>query len=396
MTFHDQSGADSMPPDHHYPHHNEASGDDGDFFDNHPVFEAIFCYGWLFFLFYCMCCRNRQEPPSTEVGDRIRARAREAQESIQQKKIKEEQSPEERKRIVDENMICKVVLTKDSKGNLTLGNTHSQEASDEDDVEAQQTDADDSKNLTHLEADDEEGLTCVICLDCFEPDDMVSWTKHDPTCTHVFHDECIRQWLEERRQDECPSCRCHLVPPVEVPPTKSLDEESDEEEEMADTDADSSAASSAQPKEDDADSALFVTLSELLSMATRASSTRSPPSAPASGNYNLVSVNSSSFDSRDAPELVQDPEDPPQHQPLDAESPLSSSSDDDDDDEESNQQQFLSPNDFSISLASVDTMSISEALRQSEAMEDDDGEEMGGAMELDLQDAVTQIPFSSP
>jgi len=389
MTFHDQSGADSVPPDQQYSHHPDASGDDGDFFDTHPVFEAIFCYGWLFFLFYCMCCRNKQESPSTEVGDRIRARAREAQESIQQKKIKEEQSPEERKRIVDENMICKVVLSKDSEGNLTLGD---KEASDEDDVEAQQSDADDSKNLTHLEADDEEGLTCVICLDCFEPDDMVSWTKHDPTCTHVFHDECIRQWLEERRQDECPSCRCHLVPPVEVPPTKSLDEESDEDEEMADTGADSSAASSGQPKDD----ALFVMMSELLSMATRASFTRSPPSAPASGNYNLVSVNSSSFDSQDAPEQVQDPEDPLQHQPLDAESPSSSSSSSGDDDEESNQQQFLASNESSTSFAAVETMSVSEALRHSEAMEDEAGEEMGGAMELDMQDTVTRIPFSSP
>ncbi|CAJ1940793.1 unnamed protein product [Cylindrotheca closterium] len=403
MNFHDNSTG-GMPPDHHYSNHHDSSSDDGDFFDDHPVIEAFVCYGWLFLMFYCLLCRNKREPPSTEVGDRIRARARENQERIEQKKVKEGQSPELRKRVVDENMITKVVLSKDSQGNLTLGNKKSsvedcQETSI-DDVEAQKGD-NNSKDITHLEADDEEGLTCVICLDCFEPDDLVSWTKHDPTCTHVFHDECIRQWLEERRQDECPSCRCHLVPPPEVPKTKSLDEESDdtdEEEEVSESDTGSSGNSSEQPKED-ADSALFVMISGLLSRASTtvssSSTTRRPASAPASGEYNLVSVNSGSFDSQDAPGRVQDAEDRTQQGPLDEESPSpspSSSSEEDDNDEAFNQ-----AHSSSTSGASVATMSVSEALRQSEAMEDeddDDNEVMDGAMELGMQHAVTNITFS--
>eukprot|EP00526_Cylindrotheca_closterium_P009554 CAMPEP_0113637210 /NCGR_PEP_ID=MMETSP0017_2-20120614/19470_1 /TAXON_ID=2856 /ORGANISM="Cylindrotheca closterium" /LENGTH=429 /DNA_ID=CAMNT_0000548213 /DNA_START=250 /DNA_END=1539 /DNA_ORIENTATION=+ /assembly_acc=CAM_ASM_000147 len=424
FNFHDNSGADTMPPNHHYSSHHDASSDDGDFFDENPVWEAIFCYGWLFVLFYCLLCRNKREPPSTEVGDRIRARAREAQERIQQKKVKEGQSPEERKRIVDENMITKVVLSKDAQGNLTLGDRHqisgegddTQEASDDDDVEAQKVDDtddnDNSKNITHLEADDdeEEGLTCVICLDCFEPGDLVSWTKHDPTCTHIFHDECIRQWLEERRQDECPSCRCHLVPPVEIPKTKSIEDDDEEgeesgdtdEEEVADSETDSSTDDSSSPQQqqqpkEEGESSLFAMMSGLLS---RAAGSLPSPSAP---EYNLVSVNSGSFDSQDAPEQVQDPEDPPQQQqPLDAESPSSSSEQDEDEDGESNQQQWISSNNNNESSSTanapdVATMSISEALRQSEEDDDEDGngeERDGAAMELGMQHAVTDIAFS--
>jgi len=423
MSFHDNSAVENMPSDHHYSdlHKGGSPGEKGDFFDDHPMLEALFCYGWMFLLFYCLLCRGRREIPSTEVGDRIRARAREAQERIQQKKIKEDQSPEERRRVVDENMVTKVVLSKDEEGNLTLGQvgadpeadelqTNHLEASEEEDVESQQHQAHDNndKNLTHLAADDdEEGPTCVICLDSFEPGDLVSWTKHDPTCTHVFHDECIRQWLEERRQDECPSCRCHLVPPVKVP--KSLDDDSDEEErnedrqeqdpeqgiqETDDSDTNSTASSSSEPKEDD-ESGFFSIISGLLNRST-ISRRNGLPSPPASGDYNLVSVNSNSFDSQDVPEQVQDePDDQVQHESTSLSDVPSDSSDGEE--AESSQQQWLASNESETAVASVETMTISEALRQSEAVEDD--EEMGTAknratVELHMQDIVADVVFS--
>lgn len=409
MSFHDNSATESMPPEHHYSSYDEgSSGDGGDFFDNHPFLEAVFCYGWLFLLFYCLICRNTREPPSTEIGDRIRARARAAQETIQQKQIKEELSPAERKHVVDENMITKVVLSKDEDGNLTLGTVGTEASEDVESQEQAYDEGGNNKNITHLAADDDEGATCVICLDCFEPDDLVSWTKHDPTCTHVFHDECIRQWLEERRQDECPSCRCNLVPPVEVPKCKSLEDDEEENEDtdeeqaqVEESDSDTDAPSGRREAKEDGESVLFTVMSGLLSRAT--SRTRRPPSAPRSGEYNLVSVNSGSFDSQEAPEQVQDPEVAlqPSLESSPSSSSSSSSSDDDDDvEEESNPLQLLSSIDSSTTLASVETMSISEALRQSEAMEDDDDEdeEMGGAktgaMELGMDDAVSDIVFS--
>tara|TARA_Y100000996_G_scaffold345881_1_gene283903 strand:- start:18538 stop:19173 length:636 start_codon:yes stop_codon:yes gene_type:complete len=43
---------------------------------------------------------------------------------------------------------------------------------------------------------------CIICLDEFDTD--VKYQIKD-LCTHVFHDECITNWLKQK--NECPICR---------------------------------------------------------------------------------------------------------------------------------------------------------------------------------------------
>ena len=60
---------------------------------------------------------------------------------------------------------------------------------------------------------------CTICLEAFQVGDSVSWST-DPTCGHVFHHSCIREWL--LRRVACPCCRTVLLPvdrPILFPPT---------------------------------------------------------------------------------------------------------------------------------------------------------------------------------
>jgi len=394
--------------------------DSSDFFNDHPVVEASVCYGWLFILFYCLLCRKTRERPSTAMGDSIRARAREYRERLEHKQAKLEQSPEERKRLVDESLHTKVVLSKDAQGNMILGNVDDVIPSSERDAaqvaaadvetpqESTGTAAD--KNTNNLQMDEDEDAICVICLDSFEPGDLVSWSKHDSNCTHVFHTECIRQWLVDRRQDECPSCRCCLVkyPNTSESDIKKIEGSDDgtvEEEVEVDTIA---ATSTAQSKDE---SSLFVIMHGLISRTVAPSSStssrrgiisRRPSSAPASGEYNLVSVKSNSFDNQDGPEQEQDLEDPSQHDDVDDGSTSSLSSSPNVDDEESDGPRWLPSQGSSTTIASVATESISEALRRSEVMEDEDDEETedaenpsgGQTMELDMEHAVMDIVFS--
>ncbi|KAI3994299.1 hypothetical protein MKX01_012556 [Papaver californicum] len=51
------------------------------------------------------------------------------------------------------------------------------------------------------------GLDCVICLSCFEEDEM---GRNLPKCSHVFHVECIDIWLQSHSC--CPICRAPVGP----------------------------------------------------------------------------------------------------------------------------------------------------------------------------------------
>ena len=58
-------------------------------------------------------------------------------------------------------------------------------------------------------ADGEEGKECPVCMEPFTVDEIVSWspTKY---CDHVFHHECIKEWL--LHHENCPYCRVTFLP----------------------------------------------------------------------------------------------------------------------------------------------------------------------------------------
>ena len=58
--------------------------------------------------------------------------------------------------------------------------------------------------------EEEQKSACVICLEAFRKNDLVTWSK-SMECRHVFHQECLEAWLENPKHDDCPSCRCQIV-----------------------------------------------------------------------------------------------------------------------------------------------------------------------------------------
>ncbi len=59
---------------------------------------------------------------------------------------------------------------------------------------------------TNDETYSESDLQCPICLEAFRVNDCVAWSLRLKTCTHVFHTDCIQEWLG-KSQFDCPCCR---------------------------------------------------------------------------------------------------------------------------------------------------------------------------------------------
>jgi hypothetical protein len=58
--------------------------------------------------------------------------------------------------------------------------------------------------------EDENVSQCVICLESFQRGDYVTWSK-SMECLHVFHQECLEEWLINCKHDGCPSCRSQII-----------------------------------------------------------------------------------------------------------------------------------------------------------------------------------------
>jgi len=57
---------------------------------------------------------------------------------------------------------------------------------------------------------DDDEASCMICLEPYLIGDKVSYSKHNALqCRHIFHQECISDWL--MRQDDCPCCRTPFI-----------------------------------------------------------------------------------------------------------------------------------------------------------------------------------------
>jgi hypothetical protein len=60
----------------------------------------------------------------------------------------------------------------------------------------------------------EEGPMCLICLDEFIEKD--STVLHSRTCSHLYHKDCIMDWLQRHGTRKCPCCRVSMITEDEV------------------------------------------------------------------------------------------------------------------------------------------------------------------------------------
>ena len=73
--------------------------------------------------------------------------------------------------------------------NSDKNSTHNQR---EDDTSITITNSADNTNTTTAQR--EASSSCAICLTYYSPSDVISWSSTD-CCTHVFHRDCIVEWL---------------------------------------------------------------------------------------------------------------------------------------------------------------------------------------------------------
>ena len=81
--------------------------------------------------------------------------------------------------------------------------------------------------MSYSSADDDPSSACVICLEPFRVGDRVTWSK-EMECQHVFHKDCIVEWLQNPKHDDCPSCRCNIIHSDDVSIDDSLHNDHEE------------------------------------------------------------------------------------------------------------------------------------------------------------------------
>lgn len=81
--------------------------------------------------------------------------------------------------------------------------------------ESQPEQRDDSERDRRLES--RYAVECWICLEEYKENDEVVISSN-PSCKHMFHKQCILEWLTLWHFDECPCCRQSFVDIVFSPP----------------------------------------------------------------------------------------------------------------------------------------------------------------------------------
>ncbi|KAL3791604.1 hypothetical protein HJC23_012194 [Cyclotella cryptica] len=68
-----------------------------------------------------------------------------------------------------------------------------------------------------ISIEDEESEMCAVCICPYQEGDVRIFSKH---CSHVFHKECIFEWLV-KGHNECPCCRTDMVTKSEIKETSA-------------------------------------------------------------------------------------------------------------------------------------------------------------------------------
>jgi len=115
---------------------------------------------------------------------------------------------EQRDAKINRSLHIRQVVSADEAGNLQLG-----EIDDDDDDDPSEV----ASRVSSIIEDENEVACCSICLEAYRVGDKVAWTARPPAseeeeeCLHVFHYECILAWLENPKNDDCPSCRAKVM-----------------------------------------------------------------------------------------------------------------------------------------------------------------------------------------
>jgi len=92
----------------------------------------------------------------------------------------------------------------------TVGATDEEWGIEESSSEGQVKKDDDGENEDAVStASDSARGECPICFDDLRTGDVASWSL-DPSCKHVFHHACIKEWL--LKHEGCPFCRATFLP----------------------------------------------------------------------------------------------------------------------------------------------------------------------------------------
>jgi hypothetical protein len=105
-----------------------------------------------------------------------------------------------------------------SSSTLSASSSEAGSSDDEESIQVQPTkDLDDrDSDTSEVSSDDDDddddermNKSCGICLEKFRIGEAISWSCYEE-CGHVFHHECLREWL--LKKVGCPYCRTRMLP----------------------------------------------------------------------------------------------------------------------------------------------------------------------------------------
>jgi Ring finger domain len=183
----------------------------------------------LLFLCFCSCMRTQR---SDEARRRLERYRRKAAYNPQDHRVEQ----------IDKSLSVQQVVEVDVEGNVLLEDLEASNAPDvsdfscEDDEECLLKQGTAKSQASAVSEANESGdnlvACCCICLEPYRVGDVVAWSNNtSEECLHVFHKDCIYQWLENLKHDECPSCRTVILQPHDPFADEEEDEDGSQEKE---------------------------------------------------------------------------------------------------------------------------------------------------------------------